>query len=204
MHGIYLVTSQGMYERFQLEWSVIEAVKAGVKYVQLRENQLPSGELYKLAKSLKNQLAQYSVPLIIHDRADIALAIGAAGVHLEKNDMPWQVARQLLGDGAIIGVSIHNRLELEKAQEWEVNYLACGPVFPTQSKAYSHQEWGIERIGLAAKDSHIPVVAVGGINPENIGQVTRSGVGCVAVVSAILNQPQPKQAALSLVQAFEK
>lgn len=203
MKGIYLVTSQGMYERTPLEWAIRQAAEAGVSYVQLRENQLPTQEFYQLAQTIGNLLAPYQIPLLINDRLDIALAVGAQGVHLEKESFDWQTARRLMGDRALVGVSVHTRQELEQAQSWEVDYLACGPIFPTFSKAYSHPEWGLDRIGLASKDSGIPVVGVGGIGLANIAQVKQAGLPCVAVVSAILDHPKPGEVAHALVTAWQ-
>ena len=140
---LYLVTDRALAGDRDIEWIVKEAVEGGCTIVQLREKNTPTGEFVKIAGRLKAALAPYGVPLIINDRIDVALASDADGVHIGQSDMPYDIARRLLGPDKIIGLSIENFEELEEANGLDVDYVAASPVFGTPSKTDTAEQWGL-------------------------------------------------------------
>jgi thiamine-phosphate pyrophosphorylase len=157
----------------------------GATFVQLREKTLPAVNFYREAKAA----AEISgVRIIINDRADVALAVKAAGVHLGQDDLPPEAARTLLGDEAIIGYSTHNIAQAQAAASLPVDYIAIGPIFRTTTKANPDPEVGLN--GLRAVRNaigDIPLVAIGGITPKNAAAVIDAGADSVAVVSGLLS-----------------
>jgi len=157
----------------------------GATFVQLREKNLPALNFYREAKAA----AEISgVRIIINDRADVALAVRAAGVHLGQDDLPPEAARTLLGDEAIIGYSTHNIAQAQAAASLPVDYIAIGPIFRTTTKANPDPEVGLN--GLRAVRNaigDIPLVAIGGITPKNAAAVIDAGADSVAVVSGLLS-----------------
>ena len=191
---LYLVTDRRWLGEKTLWDGVEEAIRGGVTLVQLREKKIPSREYLELAQRVKEVTDRHDIPLIINDRIDIALAIDAHGVHLGPEDLPVPIARKLLGDGKIIGSSAASVDEALLFQAQGADYLGVGAIFPTATK------WGTEKVGLedlrGIKSAvHIPVVAIGGIKAENAKSVMETGVDGVAVVSAIMNQTDIREAA---------
>jgi len=159
----------------------------GASLIQLREKQLPAREFYEQAKAAQ----QVGVRLIINDRVDIALASGAAGVHLGQDDLSPDAARKLLGRRAIIGYSSHNIDQAISAIKLPIDYLAIGPIFSTTTKSDTAPVLGLE--GLRAVRSAIgqfPLVAIGGITHGNAREVIAAGADSVAVISAVLSSPE--------------
>lgn len=140
---------------------------------------------------VKAVLQSYNVPLIINDRIDVALAVGANGVHIGQSDMPYEAARQLLGPRSIIGLSVETWEDVVAAQELDVDYLGISPVYPTPTKTDTKAPWGLEGVTRIRSYSRHALVAIGGINESNAGAVTRAGAHCVAVVSAICGAEDP-------------
>lgn len=157
----------------------------GATFVQLREKNLPALNFYREAQAA----AEISgVRIIINDRADVALAVKAAGVHLGQDDLPPEAARTLLGDEAIIGYSTHNIAQAQAAASLPVDYIAIGPIFRTATKANPDPEVGLD--GLRAVRNaigDISLVAIGGITPENAPAVIEAGADSVAVISGLLS-----------------
>ena len=157
----------------------------GATFVQLREKNLPALNFYREAQAA----AEISgVRIIINDRADVALAVKAAGVHLGQDDLPPEAARTLLGDEAIIGYSTHNIAQAQAAASLPVDYIAIGPIFRTATKANPDPEVGLD--GLRAVRNaigDISLVAIGGITPENASAVIEAGADSVAVISGLLS-----------------
>lgn len=195
---LYLVTDRKLAGERDLEWIVKEAVEGGCTIVQLREKHTPTGEFVNLAKRLKSALKQYNVPLIINDRIDVALASDADGVHIGQSDMPYDIARRLLGPDKIIGLSIENFDQLEEANKLDLDYVAASPVFGTPTKTDTARPWGLEGLSEFNRRSKHPTVAIGGMNENTIGDVISCGTDGVAVVSAIVAAQSPKEASLQL------
>lgn len=158
---------------------------AEVRWVQLRHKQAGSGQLFSEAKDL---LAILPAPatLIVNDRADVALLAGAAGVHLGQTDLPPAAAREALGPDKLIGLSTHTLEQIAAARSAPVDYLAFGPVFATATKADSEPVVGRDGLREARRRTEKPLVAIGGITPENAGEVMEAGADSVAVISGWL------------------
>ena len=186
-YSIYLVTDEACLHGRPLLACVEEALAAGVTLVQYRAKAADGGVLYAEACRLKELCDKYSVPLIINDRLDIALAVGAAGVHLGQDDLPCAVARRLLGEDFIIGVSAHNPAEAVQAVSEGADYLGCGAVFGTATK-HDVAKLGLENLRAIRKAVAVPMVGIGGITADNYAEVLATGADGAAIVSGILAQ----------------
>ena len=161
---------------------------AGATFAQLREKHLPALDFYNEAKTALAIAAEHGITLIVNDRVDVALALGASGVHLGPDDLPPEAARTLLGDKAIIGYSTHNVEQAIAAANFPVSYLAIGPIFETGTKANPDPVVGLD--GLRAVRNAIgdmPLVAIGGITLENAPEVIEAGANSVALINALLS-----------------
>ena len=181
---LYAVTDRSWLEGKSLATAVEEALKGGVTFLQLREKDLPKEEFLKLALEIKDVCKRYNVPFVINDDVDIALKSGADGVHVGQDDMAALKAREILGKDAIIGVSVHNLKEAEKALSDGADYLGVGAVFSTSTKKDA-ENVPFESLREICQKTGLPVVAIGGINSGNIEKLKGSGIKGVAVVSAI-------------------
>lgn len=201
---LYLVTDRPLSLGRPIEEIVREAVEGGVTMVQLREKECPTGEFVALARSLKATLAPLGVPLIINDRVDVALAADADGVHIGQSDMPYEDARRLMGPNKIIGLSVENFNDLERANSLDVDYVGISPVYGTPTKCDTAEPFGLEGLRKAVAKSLHPTVAIGGMNSSTIGEVMAAGADGVAVVSAICSAPSPRKAAQELKDIITK
>ena len=195
---LYLVTDRGLSLGRDLEWIVLEAVRGGVGMVQLREKEASTREFIELAVRLKAALAGTGVPLLINDRVDVALAADADGVHIGQSDMPYEMARRLLGPSKIIGLSAENMNEVREAEALDIDYLAISPVYATPTKTDTSAPFGLEGLSEAASISRHPLVAIGGMNERTAADAVRAGASGIAVVSAIMSAPDPCAAASRL------
>jgi thiamine-phosphate pyrophosphorylase len=198
VQGLYLVTDRGLCGGRPLGDVVRQAVQGGVCCVQLREKDISTREFIELAAEIRSILCPSGIPLIINDRIDVALAVGAEGVHIGQGDMPYEAARRILGRSAIIGLSVETWEDVEMARDLDVDYLGVSPVFPTPTKTDTRGAWGVE--GLVSIRAHVkhPLVAIGGLNRENAAAVVRAGADCIAVVSAICSASDPMAEAKKL------
>jgi len=202
--GLMLVTDRALSRGRSLEEVVAAAVRGGVTAVQLREKSCPMRELLELARRLKDSLDTAGVPLLINDRTDIALAVGAAGAHLGQADLPFLDARRLLGSHAAIGVSIGTPVEASEAESWDVSYLGVSPVFATPTKIDTSTPWGLDGLRRLRKLTGHRLVAIGGINAANAALVLEAGADGLAVVSAICSAPNPEAAARALREILDR
>lgn len=186
-YSIYLVTDEGCLRGRPLLNCVEEALAAGVTLLQYRAKNADGGRMYSEACELKKLCDKYGVPLIINDRLDIALAVGAAGVHLGQEDLPCAVARKFLGESFIIGVSAHNPAEAVEAVAAGADYLGCGAVFGTATK-HDVAKLGLDNLRAIRKAVDIPMVGIGGITAANYAEVLSTGADGAAIVSGILAQ----------------
>jgi thiamine-phosphate pyrophosphorylase len=198
MRGLYLVTDRSLCGQKSLEYVVLQSVKGGVSCVQLREKDISTRLFVSEAQSIMKILEPYNVPLIINDRIDVALACGAAGVHIGQDDMPYAIARKLLGPKAIIGLSVETWDDVEESQQLDVDYIGVSPVFATPTKTDTKGDWGLVGLKKIKGFSRHPVVAIGGLNESNIRETILAGADCVAVVSAICAASNPEAAARKL------
>ena len=187
-YSIYLVTDDGCLQGRALIDCVREALEGGVTLVQYRAKTASSAEMYNEALQLKALCDSFNVPLIINDRLDIAMAVGAAGVHLGQDDLPCAAARKLLGEDYLIGVSAHNPTEAKAALQSGADYLGCGAVFGTATKA-DVKKLGTEGLAAICREKGLPVVGIGGVTADNYHEVRAAGADGAAIVSGILAQP---------------
>ena len=199
---LYLVTDRRWLGERTLWDGVEEAIRGGATLVQLREKEISSKEYLELAQRVKEVTDRHDIPLIINDRIDIALAVDADGVHLGPEDLPVPIARKLLGGGKIIGSSAASVDEALLFQAQGADYLGVGAVFPTATKRGT-EKVGLEDLRGIKSAVHIPVVAIGGINAENAKPVMETGVDGVAVVSAIMDQTDIREAARQLLSVLK-
>lgn len=207
---MYLVTDQDLCLGRPLVDVVLQAVQAGVQAVQIREKNNNTRDFLALAKVLVKEVqVRYNIPVIINDRVDIALACGAAGVHLGQSDMPVADARRLMGTRRIIGLTAPTMQDLEQAVKEEIQYVAVSPVFPTNTKKDTAPAWGIEgmkraRAFMDEKQCTIPLMTIGGINTQNAREVLQAGIDSIAVVSAICSAQDVGGAVKEFLRAFQK
>lgn len=184
-YSVYLVTDTAYFKDDSI-WNKMEAaLAAGVTLVQYRDKTASSRILYERALKMKALCDKYKVPMLVDDRADIAFAVGAAGVHVGQSDLPAEIARSLLGADAIIGVSAHNAAEALAAEAAGADYLGCGAVYPTGTKKDT-SVIGTEGLKAIRAATRLPFVGIGGIAFANYSEVLAAGANGAAVVSAIL------------------
>ncbi|GAU09208.1 thiamine phosphate synthase [Desulfoplanes formicivorans] len=203
-YRVYLVTDRPLCLGRDLLDIVRQAVHAGVGLVQLREKQASTRAFVELGRSVRAITSKASIPLLINDRIDVALAVGADGVHIGQSDMPFADARKILGPDKIVGLSIDTWEQLLQANQLDLDYLGIGPVFPTTTKTDTSGEWGIAGITRARAASVHTLVGIGGITKDNAGQVIGAGAHGIAVVSAICSAPSPARAVKDLRTAVEQ
>src|SRR5436309_6761075 len=188
--GIYPITDRrlsGLSHREQ----VACLLEGGATFIQLREKEGTPRNFFDDAVEALRLTRSANAKLIINDRVDIALAINADGVHLGQTDMPVAAARRLLGINAIIGFSTHNLEQVKAALNLPIDYLAFGPIFPTQSKRNPDPVAGLDALGIIKSlNSRLPVVAIGGIDKSNVVAVWSAGADCAAIISAIVAEPE--------------
>ncbi|MEQ8212888.1 MAG: thiamine phosphate synthase [Smithellaceae bacterium] len=204
MRGLYLVTDRDLCGGRSLEDVVLQSVKGGVSCVQLREKDISTRLFVSEAQRIKKLLEPYQIPLIINDRIDVALACGAEGVHIGQEDMPYAIARQLMGRKAIIGLSVETWEDVEESQRLDVDYIGVSPVFATLTKTDTKGAWGLEGLAKIKKISRHPVVAIGGLNESNVRETVLAGADCIAVVSALCAASDPEAAARKLKGIIEE
>ena len=184
-YSIYLLTDDTCLQGRPLLACVEEALGAGGTLLQYRSKYKDGGAMYQEALALKELCDRYHVPLIINDRVDVALAVGAAGVHVGQDDLPCRVVRNLVGDDFLIGVSAHNPEEAREAAAAGADYLGCGAVFGTATKA-GVGTLGLEQLRSIRQAVSLPIVGIGGVKATNYGQVLATGANGAAIISGIL------------------
>lgn len=200
-YSLYLVTDRMRMSTRTLGEAVEQAVIGGCTLVQLREKEIPASDFYMLALEIKKITDRYGIPLIINDRIDIAMAAGAAGVHIGQQDIPADIARKVIGKDMLLGVSVGSVAEAIDAVKAGADYLGVGAMFPTGTKPDAGFV-SMEELGRIRKAVDIPIVVIGGINRENAMLFRPMGVDGLAVVSAVIAQPDIKASAADLKSLF--
>lgn len=204
---LYLVTDRALSLGRPLTDIVGAAVRGGVTMVQLREKACDTRDFIALGRAVHALTRAAGIPLIINDRADIALVIGAEGLHIGQSDMAYADARRLLGPEAIIGLSIENEKQAGECLSFKgLDYIGASPVFATPTKTDTAPELGLAGLRTLRQivGSEMPMVAIGGINNSNIQDIIHAGADGVAVVSAICSAPEPEVAARQLKHIVEQ
>ncbi|MCD6386098.1 thiamine phosphate synthase, partial [Candidatus Sumerlaeota bacterium] len=188
--GLYVITDRRLAGGCEYLKIVRAVLLGGARIIQLRDKETPFEELVKVGKKIKNLCAEFNATLIVNDNPYLAREIDADGVHLGQTDMPVDIAREIIGKDKIIGLSTHNYKQITQAMMMdEVDYIGIGPIFPTSTKKSEYPPVGLKILRWAAENCHLPFVAIGGINKENIAQVLATGTKLIAVVSAVMSAP---------------
>lgn len=204
--SLVLITDRSLCKLPFLD-TIKQSLKSGVRTVQLREKGLTTHELYSLANELKGITLDFEANLIINDRVDIALAVEADGVHLGWQSLPFSIVRRLLGAEKLIGISTHNRKEALRAQNFGADYITFGPIYNTPSKVGLLEPTGPSEIRNLKREIKIPIIALGGINEDNVDNVLDNRADGIAVISSIMNADNPERVAICLsnkIKEFKK
>jgi thiamine-phosphate pyrophosphorylase len=201
---LYLITDRSQTGGRPLAAVVRQALAGGVRAVQLREKDLSGRELFAVATELRSITSEYGARLIINDRLDIALAVGADGVQLGVQSLPVAEARAILGAEQLIGYSAHAVEEARQAEADGADFITFGPVYHTPSKAAYGAPLGIGKLAEAATALVIPVFALGGVKITSISELGACGAAGVALISAIIAADDPESAAISILKTLEQ
>ena len=199
-YSLYLVTDRGLARGRSTLEIISAAVHGGATVVQLREKDCSTRDFIEQALSIKEFLKDRGVPLIINDRVDVAQAVKADGVHLGQTDMPLGLAKKVLGDSMIIGISAESLEDAVEAEKGGADYLGVSPIYATPTKTDTAPPLGLEGLREIRKTVRLPIVGIGGLNRDNAAEVIRNGADGVAVVSAIVAADDPQTAADDLRQ----
>ncbi len=200
---LYAVTDRAWTGERTLYQQVEAALKGGVTCVQLREKDMDDAAFLREAREIRALCRQYEVPFIVNDNVDVAIACGADGIHVGQEDMAAAEVRRLAGEGMILGVSVHTVEEALEAVQNGADYLGLGAVFPTSTKTDVDQMPN-KTLRAICDAVDVPVVAIGGINRDNIGKLSGSGVDGVALVSAIFSADDIEAVCRELRQMSER
>lgn len=199
---LYLVTDPELARGRALVDVVAAAVRGGITLVQLRDKHAGGRDLLETARALKAVLDPLRVPLIVNDRADVAHAAGV-GCHVGQTDLPAEAARAILGPDAILGVSLDAPDQARSIDRDLVDYVAYGPFAATATKADAGGPIGSDGLAAVAKETMLPLVAIGGIDARNAAEAVRAGADGIAVVSAIMSADDPEAASRELRAAID-
>ncbi len=181
---------------------LVESVRAGARAIQLRERDLPTRQVMALAAEVIAAVRPLGAKVLLNDRLDVVMALGADGVHLRSDSLPVGVARRLLGDGPLIGVSVHAAEEAERAEREGADFVVFGPIYETPSKQAYGLPVGPKALEDAARRCRLPIFAVGGLTAERAQEVRRAGARGVAVISSILGAPSVGQATQAMIESL--
>ena len=201
-YRLCLVTDRALARGRPLVEVVMRAVTGGVTMVQLREKAATTRAFLDEARALKVLLADHGVPLIVNDRVDIALAVGADGVHVGQTDMPVAAVRALIGPDRLIGLSITDAEQIARPDAAAADYLGIGPLHPQKTKPDASAPLGLGGFARLRRMSAKPVLAIGGVKAEDVPMLVEEGATGVAVVSAIMGAEDPEAAARDFVRAW--
>ncbi len=196
--SLYLVTDRSLAHGRSTVDIVRAAVAGGATCVQLREKHASTRDFLNEAKAVRALLKDLGVPLIINDRVDVALAVNAEGVHLGQTDMPIADARRIVGRSMLIGISAECVEDALRAEAEGADYVGISPVFATPTKTDTAPALGLSGVAAIRARVSLPLVGIGGIGPANAAEVIRAGCDGIAVVSAIVAAPSPRDAAADL------
>jgi thiamine-phosphate pyrophosphorylase len=202
--GVYLVTDRKQTGGRDLVEVLSQALQAGVRAIQLREKDLDTIDVYRLGERLLPIARERGALLIVNDRVDVAMALGADGVHLTGKSLPPKDARALVGTDMLVGVSCHGLADVEEAVAGSVDFVVLGPIYATPSKAPYGPPLGLGMLRQARAICPLPILAIGGINAQRVPEVMAAGADGVAVISAVLAAPDPGAAAREMIRAVAR
>lgn len=198
--SVYLVTDDKYFMERDLVSTIEQALQGGVTALQYRFKNKSARQMYEELLVLRELTRRYGVDLVVNDRVDLAMAVGADGVHVGKQDIPPDVVRKIVGDSMYIGYSVNSVEDLRDVDHLPIDYVGFGSVYETTTKE-NYRLVGIEGLRQAVKLTQKPIVAIGGITHYRVKEVLEAGAKGVAIVSAILGFEDVKKASETLVQA---
>ena len=201
---LHILTDTVLQSRFSHMEITRLAIVGGADTIQYRQKSGSTREMIEIARNMKRLCSEADVTFIVNDRLDVAIAAEADGVHLGQEDFPIPMARELLGEGRIIGGSAATLDEARKCLSEGADYVGFGPVYPTSSKDDAGPVSGIDILKQVVEIIPVPIIAIGGVGAENIPDVMRAGAHGIAVISAVCCQDDPEKATRSLYQALNK
>jgi len=202
--GLYAIVDTSLVQPERAEERAGQLLDGGAGILQLRAKGLGSGDFLRLACRIRGLAKERGAIFIVNDRADIAVASGADGLHLGQSDIPVEEARRLLGQGKLIGLSTHDLIQARRAEEKAADYISFGPVFATTTKVNAEPPLGLKALCEARSIIQKPLVAIGGINKENLCGVLGCGVDAVAIISHILKSEEPGEKAGEIISLMDK
>ena len=201
---LHILTDTVLQSRFSHMEITRLAIAGGADTIQYRQKSGSTREMIEIARNMKRLCSEAGVTFIVNDRLDVAIAAEADGVHLGQDDFPIPMARDLLGEGRIIGGSAATLDEARKCLSEGADYVGFGPVYPTSSKDDAGPVSGIDILKQVVEVIPLPIIAIGGVSAENIPDVMRAGAHGIAVISAVCCQDDPEEATRALYQALNK
>ena len=183
---IYPITDKTLARKTSHLSILKELVRGGATVVQIRDKTTPLHELIKDIRQCAEFAHKKEVELMVNDRCDLVLSSTATGVHLGQDDLPAEAARTILGPSRAIGLSTHSLRQVKKAAGLPIQYIGFGPVFATSTKTKTEPAVGLKLLAQACAASSLPVVAIGGIGPQQVGEALKAGASSVAVISALM------------------
>lgn len=201
---LHLLTDTVLQARFSHVELTELAIAGGADTIQFRQKSGSTREMIEVARQMKKLCADAGMTFIVNDRVDVAIAAGADGVHLGQDDFPIPLARELLGEGRIIGGSAATIAEARKCLSEGADYVGFGPVYPTSSKEDAGPVSGIDILKQVVETIPLPIIAIGGVSAENIAEVIRAGAHGIAVISAVCCQEDPERATRELHKALQE
>jgi len=190
---LYVVLDRRAARGRDLDDLLAAVIDGGCRMVQLREKDWPSGRVLPVARRLRERCGRAGVTFVVNDRVDLAVAVGADGVHLGQDDLPARAARPLLRPGMLLGVSTHGVEQARAARDDGADYVAVGSMFATATKP-DFQLVGPALIRKLRGEIRVPLIGIGGITHDNVAEVVRAGADGVAVISAVCAAPDPASA----------
>jgi thiamine-phosphate pyrophosphorylase len=201
LQGLYVILDPELARKDPLKVAE-EALKGGASAIQWRDKKSDKGDQLSICHRLKDLCQRYEALFIVNDHADLAVASGAHGLHLGQHDLPIEAARRMVPLDMLVGRSNATLKEAKASERLGADYVAVGAIFPTTTKSNTRTA-GLETLRMVAKNSGVPVVAISGINEDNVRDVIRAGADAVAVISAVVSADDPGEAARRLVYSIE-
>ena len=201
---LHILTDTVLQSRFSHMEITRLAIAGGADTIQYRQKSGSTREMIEMARQMKSLCAEAGVTFIVNDRVDVAIAADAHGVHLGQDDFPLPMAREIIGEGRVVGGSAATLDEALKCLRDGADYVGFGPVFPTSSKDDAGPVSGIDVLKQVVRDIPLPIIAIGGVDAENIPDVMKAGAHGIAVISAVCCQDDLEGATRSLYEALNK
>ena len=201
---LHVITDTTHQSKFTHQELAKLAIQGGADTIQFRQKNGTTRELIDISQEMKTICSQFNIPLIVNDRSDVALAVGADGAHFGQDDMPVGIGRRILPKGSIIGASARTEEKIFEAIAEGADYIGYGPIFSTSSKADAEEPKGLDRLHRMCQIAECPVVAIGGITLDTASDVIQAGAHGIAVISAVCGQTDPRKATDELYRKIMK